>query len=46
MIRKNLGPFPFTDDQQEQPFVQVAVIVPGGSSSSDWQQLARAGEQC
>jgi hypothetical protein len=46
MVRKNWGLFSSSGDQQEQPFVQVIVIEVFGSSSSDWQQLALAGEKC
>jgi hypothetical protein len=46
MVRKNLGLFSSSGDQQEQPFVQVIAIVAFGSSSSDWQQLAPTSDQC
>jgi hypothetical protein len=43
MVRKIRGVFSSSGDQQEQPFVQVNVIVACGSSSansSKWHRLA------
>jgi hypothetical protein len=44
--RMDLKLFSSSGDQQEQPFVQVNDDLACGSSSSDWQRLAPAGEKC
>ena len=40
MVRKNLGVFSSSGDQQEQPFAQVNADHSIWISSSEWQQLA------
>jgi hypothetical protein len=44
--KENRGLFSSSRDQQEQPFVQVKHIIAFGSTGSDWQRLASAGDRC